>query len=94
MVIVSDFDLIKDLYKKYEASGRPIQKPFHEARFGSADGTQRGILQSTGHNGFFIFKKLSISTFNQQKMSHSAASFMFSISIMSLTTDYGHPMKA
>ena len=48
MVIVSDFDLIKDLYKKYEASGRPVQKPFHEARYGSADGTQRGILQSTG----------------------------------------------
>jgi hypothetical protein len=57
MVIVSDFDLIKDLYKKYEASGRPIQKPFHEARFGSADGTQRGLLQSTGHNGFKAFMK-------------------------------------
>ena len=75
MVIVSDFDLIKDLYKKYEASGRPIQKPFHEARFGSADGTQRGILQSTGRNGFKAFMKLSIRTFSQQKMSHSAATF-------------------
>ena len=38
---VSDFELIKDLYKKYEASGRPISKPFHEARYGSEDGTQR-----------------------------------------------------
>ena len=41
IVVVSDFELIKDLFKKYEASGRPVSKPFHEARYGSADGTQR-----------------------------------------------------
>nr|AKH03513.1 cytochrome P450 3075B2 [Paracyclopina nana] len=48
MVILSDFDLIKDLYKKHEASGRPKNKPFHENRFGSPDGSQRGLLQSSG----------------------------------------------
>ena len=47
-VVVSDFALIKDLYKRYETSGRPISKPFHEIRFGGEDGSQRGILQSTG----------------------------------------------
>lgn len=48
MIVVSDFHLIKELYKKYEASGRPLTKPFHETRFGSDDGTQRGLLRSTG----------------------------------------------
>ena len=48
VVIVSEFNLIKDLYKRYEASGRPIRKPFHELRFGSEDGSQRGLLQSSG----------------------------------------------
>lgn len=48
VVVVSDYNLIKDLYKRYESSGRPINKPFHEHRFGSEDGTQRGLLQSSG----------------------------------------------
>ncbi len=48
LVFLSEFGLIKDLYKQYEASGRPKNKPFHEIRFGTEDGTQRGLLASTG----------------------------------------------
>ena len=48
VVVVSDYNLIKELYKQYEASGRPSRKPFHENRFGTPDGTQRGLLQSSG----------------------------------------------
>ena len=49
MVVVSDYNMIKDLYKKLEACARPkISQPFHELRFGSSDGLQRGLLQSSG----------------------------------------------
>ena len=48
VVVVSDYNLIKELYKQYEASGRPSRKPFHENRFGTPDGTQRGLLGSSG----------------------------------------------
>ena len=48
LIFLSDLGLIKELYKQLEASGRPNNKPFHEIRFGSEDGTQRGLLASTG----------------------------------------------
>ena len=49
MVVISDYNMIKDLYKKLEACARPkISQPFHELRFGSSDGLQRGLLQSSG----------------------------------------------
>ena len=49
MVVVSDYNMIKDLYKKLEACARPkISQPFHELRFGSSDGLHRGLLQSSG----------------------------------------------
>lgn len=48
IVLVSDYDLIKDLYKQDVTSERPRNKPFHEVRFGTPDGKQRGLLSSTG----------------------------------------------
>ena len=49
MVVVSDYDMIKDLFKRLEACGRPkIVAPLHELRFGDKEGRQRGLLQSSG----------------------------------------------
>jgi methyl farnesoate epoxidase/farnesoate epoxidase len=49
VVFLSNLEDIKEIYKKYEASGRPAeQKPFHELRFGDETGQQRGLLSSTG----------------------------------------------
>lgn len=72
VVVVSDFELIKDLYKKYEASGRPKNKPYHENRFGSPDGTQRGLLQSSGSEWLeqrrFTMKQLKDLGFGKSSM--------------------------
>ena len=49
MVVVSDYNMIKDLYKRLEACARPtIVAPLHELRFGDKEGRQRGLLQSSG----------------------------------------------
>ena len=43
LVFISDFNLIKEVLKKQEASGRPKEtKPFHEFRFGDSEGRVRG----------------------------------------------------
>ena len=50
IVFVSDYELIKEVFKKQEASARPKDPaPFHELRFGDADRSVRGLLNRYAH---------------------------------------------
>ena len=66
LVFISDFNLIKEVLKKQEASGRPKEtKPFHEFRFGDSEGRVRGkksknciLIDITGFYTFQFFEFL------------------------------------
>lgn len=47
-VVITDLNLVKEAFKKDEVTARPPMKPFHEFRYGSADGNQRGVILSSG----------------------------------------------
>eukprot|EP00094_Tigriopus_californicus_P010881 TCALIF_10496-PA protein Name:"Similar to Cyp2j6 Cytochrome P450 2J6 (Mus musculus)" AED:0.07 eAED:0.07 QI:0/0.78/0.7/0.9/1/1/20/349/2332 len=47
-VVITDLNLAKEAFKKDEVTARPPMKPFHEFRYGSADGNQRGVILSSG----------------------------------------------
>jgi len=48
MVVVSDVDVLKRLYKMEELSDRPNFAPYHKLRMGNEDGKSRGLIFSSG----------------------------------------------
>nr|APH81376.1 cytochrome P450 CYP3034A1 [Tigriopus kingsejongensis] len=47
-IVISDLDLVKEAFKKDEITSRPPMRPFHEFRYGTEDGGQRGVILSSG----------------------------------------------
>ena len=48
VIVVSDPEVVRRLFKMEECSGRPGGKPFSKARYGQDDGKSRGLLMSEG----------------------------------------------
>ena len=49
IIFLSDADMLRRMFKMEEFSARPSNKPFHKNKFGSKDGSVRGLIFSSGN---------------------------------------------
>ena len=61
-IVISEVGVVKELLRMPHMIGRPAVRPFHELNYGTQDGTQRGLILSTGQEWFdqrqFCIRKL------------------------------------
>ena len=61
-IVISEVGVVKELLRMPQMIGRPAVRPFHELNYGTQDGTQRGLILSTGQEWFdqrqFCIRKL------------------------------------